>query len=111
VDGGSVGGQPYYCFNTVAAAHTIQAFFASYVKVASVFFGTLQAAYEASGIGAPVKARNVYFNEDLFCNMNKETVISGGFNNLFSAQLGTTVLFGNMEISAGGVEVQNLGFE
>lgn len=101
----------YYNFTNVTANHTIEVSFTSYVRVGEVFFGTLQAAYDASGTGAPIQARDVFFNEDLFFNMNKEVVFAGGYNSLFSAQTGATLLYGDLEVSSGGVEVENLGLE
>lgn len=111
VDGNPLAGDTYYCFNDVSADHSILAVFSSYVKVGEVQFGSLQSAYDASGPGAPIKARAVSFDEDLSCNLPKETLFSGGFDYLFTSQTGFTTLRRNLEVTSGGFEVENLGLE
>jgi hypothetical protein len=111
VDGIPQGPVTTYTFENLAANHSIEAFFGSYVRVAGVYFGTLQGAYDVSGPGAPVQARAVNFVENLACDMNKEVVLEGGYDSLFSSQTGATVLKGYLEVSDGGLEVQNLGIE
>ncbi|GEM_PF-6262939 len=111
VDGVPQGPVISYTFENLDANHTIEAFFASYVRVAGVYIGTLQGAYDVSGPGAPVQAQARNFVEDLACDMNKEVVLEGGYDSLFSSQTGATILKGNLEVSDGGLEVQNLGIE
>ncbi len=111
VDGVPQGPVTSYTFENLEANHTIEAFFASYVRVAGVYIGTLQGAYDVSGPGAPVQARAINFVENLACDMNKEVVLEGGYDSLFSSQTGATILKGNLEVSDGGLEVENFGIE
>jgi hypothetical protein len=110
VDGLSVGPVSSYAFDNVTAGHTIDAYFASYVRVSSVYFGTLQDAYNASG-GLPMQIRAAAFSESISCNMDIITTLQGGYDAGFATQGGATTLSGSLEVSNGGVEVQNLGLE
>jgi hypothetical protein len=100
----------YYEFANVTANHTLAVTFASYIKVGTNYIGTLQAAaYEAANTGLPIKARIKIFTEYLIFDLPTNIIFGGGYDSAFTSQDGTTVIRGTLEISDGGIEVQNIG--
>lgn len=102
----------YYDFINVLANHTIVLTCESFIKVGANFIGTLSAAMdEAAFEGQPIKARHHTFIENLVFNNAIGIIFGGGYDPAFTSQTGATTIKGYLEITQGGIEVQNVGIE
>jgi hypothetical protein len=102
----------YYDVVEIAADHTLEATFESYVKVGQTFIGSIQAAaYEAANFEQPIKARSHTFAELLVLDLPTNILLEGGYEDTYTTQIGHTVIKGTIEISDGGIEVEQLGVQ
>ena len=74
------------------------------------FFGSLQDAYSGQSVGstAAVQAMGGTFTGDLTCDKDVTITFSGGFDDTFSNQTGTSVLNGTLTIIGGTVYADKL---
>jgi hypothetical protein len=69
---------------------------------------TIQAAYTAAADNDTIRLWGVEFVEDIVCITDKPITLSGGYNEAYTTQDGTTALRGSLVISAGTVTVDML---
>ena len=74
----------------------------------SVYFPSLQAAYNAAMDGTTIKLWGVIFNENLICGRPVTVQIEGGFDSGYSGTVGETVVNGSVAIVDGTVVIDGL---
>ena len=74
----------------------------------SVYFPSLQAAYDAAVDGTAIKLWGVTFNENLSCGRPVTVKIEGGFDASYSGTFGETVVNGSVTIVDGTVVIDGL---
>jgi hypothetical protein len=104
VDGVSVGKVTSHTFNNVTANHTISASFiqASDIIIGSIYYPTLQAAYNAANSGDTIKVTAKTFTENLSVNRDISVNLEGGYNQEHTSITGNTNLKGTIQTYAGG---------
>ncbi len=81
------------------------------VRITPVYFSTLQAAYDAAGDGETIQSQAVTLIENPTFSLNKSVIIGGGYNCDYTANIGKTILNGNMNISNGTAIIENFSIE
>jgi PKD repeat protein len=76
------------------------------VKIGSVYYSTLQDAYNAASDGNVIQSQDLTFTEDLNINRNISVTLEGGYDCDYTAITGKTTLKGDMTLSNGTVIVQ-----
>lgn len=78
---------------------------------APVYYPTLQAAYDAAVDGDVIKAQAVSFTADLIANRNVSVTLDGGYDCGYTTKPGKTVLNGNLDVTAGTLEVSDVDLQ
>jgi hypothetical protein len=104
-------GSPY-ALSSIAADHTVTAAFVSPIRIfdTAIFYGSLQSAFDATADNWTIQSQVTIPAGDLLVDRNITTILSGGYDSSFTSQSGNTVMFGNVIISDGTLEVKNLEF-
>ncbi len=83
-------------------------------KIGSIFYSSLQAAYNAAGNGETIKCRNLRFTENLTINRNITVTLDGGYNCDFTINAGgQTPVKGMLTTTVGGrtIMIKKFKFE
>jgi hypothetical protein len=109
LDGTSSMASPYAVTN-VGADHTIAATFLSPIRIleTGIFFGSLQAAYDAANTGWTIQTQVTIPSGDLLVNRDLAITDSGGYDSSFTNQSGTTAIRGNVTITNGTLTTNGL---
>ena len=73
-----------------------------------IYSPAIQAAYNAAASGDSILLWGTDFTEDVVCAIDKQVTISGGYNEAYTIQDGTTALHGSLSISSGVVTIEML---
>jgi N-acetylneuraminic acid mutarotase len=74
----------------------------------SVYYPTLQTAYDNAPAGGTVKARGAPFTENLATGQEKAVTFIGGYNSGYTSNANVTVLNGTLKIKKGTLRVDRL---
>ena len=118
VDGVSQGAISSYTFSNIAASHTIDAYFridpnacsnqsVRLARATSVYFTSLQAAYNAATDGDVIQAQTQLLTENLNANRNIAVTIDGGYTCNYGSNPDVTYLLGSATLSSGTVTMKN----
>jgi hypothetical protein len=81
------------------------------MRTPSVYFSSLQAAYDAAEDGKTIQSLAVTLTENPTLNLNKSVILDGGYNCDYSSQTGITMLKGTITISNGTAMIGNFSLE
>ena len=82
------------------------------VGVSTVYYATLQAAYDDAEDGATIQIQGLVFNDPLYIDMNKAVALEGGYGCVYASNPGISVINdiiisdGLLTIQGGTVEVR-----
>jgi hypothetical protein len=113
VDGVSQGVISSYTFSNVTSGHTIEAIFgcpnlpARINRVSPIYFGTLQAAYDAAVDGDVIQAQAKALTGDLTANRNIAVTVDGGYNCDYNSKPDKTVMQGMPHVTSGTVTLKS----
>jgi parallel beta-helix repeat protein len=72
-------------------------------RIGTIYYDTLQAAYDAAADSSAIQAREYSFLGNLTCNFVKNVTINGGYNQTYTLQTGYSIIKGIMTIGNGSV--------
>lgn len=103
------GASTTFSFCPVNGDHTIYAFFKSPFRIMGTqeYYGTLQAAYQASFSGSVIQGLAVNTLEDLLLDADRSVTVSGGYDGQFQNQTGVTQLH-SLTIQSGEAVLEGL---
>ncbi|WP_298037281.1 choice-of-anchor D domain-containing protein [uncultured Desulfuromonas sp.] len=111
VDGVSVGALTTYAFSDVQEDHGLEAFFASYVRIAAglpIYYATVQEAVDAVTSGGEIQTRTSGFAEDLVLGRDITLTLRGGYDADYTGQSTDTMISGSLTVDTGDLTVENI---
>jgi hypothetical protein len=82
------------------------------VKVGSLYYSTLQSAYNSASTGQTIQSvANYFFAEDFYADLNKTITLDSGYDCNFSASNGVTTLKGQLTVSSGNLVINKGTFK
>ncbi len=73
----------------------------------SVYYPSLQDAYDVSTDGETIQCQDTSISEDLYIDINKAVTVEGGYDCGYTTPTGKTTLNGNMTIYDGTLTIKN----
>jgi hypothetical protein len=102
------------CDLTMTASRSVNAIFDIYtdhktrIGDSSLYYTSLQAAYDNSPNPGSIKAWATDYEENLSCNQAKNVTMEGGYNEGYTSNTGYTTLKGNLTIANGSLTSDRL---
>ncbi|MBK5274726.1 MAG: PKD domain-containing protein, partial [Desulfuromonadales bacterium] len=78
------------------------------IKIGIIYYGTLQAAYNAAADGTTIQVQALDFTESLIATAAKSVTVDGGYMCGFTDNPGITTIHGEPHISFGSVKLKNI---
>jgi PKD repeat protein len=94
-----------------AVTATFNACSNSPVRVGSVYYSSLQVAYDAADNGTTIESQAFSFTGDINIDRDISVTIEGGYNCEYTGNIGKTTLIGNMTTSQGTLTTENFVIE